>query len=157
MSKKWIVAIVVCTIVCIIACAGMGVLRWGEMIYRQSDGQRGWSVGVAVYQLLGWDAEAYEEDFGQLHRLTVDDVDGETSADCVEIDASVGHHRELLRGYHLDGRFGRHGGPRFLAGLACVGFLGLMVVPAVFVYRRWRGTRDGTAAPAKSPNSDNTD
>ena len=154
MPKKWIIAIVVCTIVCAIACAGMGVLRWGEMIYRQSDGQRGWSVGVAIYQLFGWDAEAYEEDFGQLHRLTADDVDAETTADCVEIDASVGRHRGRLRGYHLGGRFGRHGGPRFLAGLACIGFLGLLVVPAVLVYRRWRDTRDATA---KSPDSGDTD
>jgi hypothetical protein len=126
------------------------------MIYRRSDGQRGWSVGVAVYQLFGWDAEAYEEDFGQLYRLTTD-ADGETTADCVEIDASVGHHRGRLLGYDSSSRFGRHGGPRFLAGLACIGFLGLLVVPAVFVYRRWRDTRDATAASANSADSDNTD
>ena len=157
MSKKWIIAIVVCVILGIVACAGMGALRWGEMVYRQSDGQRGWSVGVAVYQLFGWDAEAYEEDFGQLHRLAVDDADAETTADCVESDASVGRHRGRLRGHHPGGRFGRHGGPRFLAGLACIGFLGLLTVPAVLVYRRWRDTRDTAAASEETPPSSGTE
>jgi hypothetical protein len=62
MSRKWQVAIGV--IVAVVVLSGMGVLRWGGMIYRASDGERGWSLGATVYELLGWGAEAYRSDFG---------------------------------------------------------------------------------------------
>jgi hypothetical protein len=62
MSRKWQVAIGV--IVAVVALSGICMLRWGGMIYRASDGERGWSLGATVYELLGWGAEAYRSDFG---------------------------------------------------------------------------------------------
>lgn len=62
MSRKWQVAIGV--IVAVVALSGISALRWGGMVYRASDGERGWSLGAAVYELLGWGAEAYRSDFG---------------------------------------------------------------------------------------------
>lgn len=150
MSKKWIIAIVVCAIVCVVACVGMGMLRWGEMVYRLSDGERGWSVGVAVYQLFGWDAEAYEDDFGQTRRL-VDECE-EGAVDCAETSVRLARHR----GHFANGRLGYRGAPRFLAGLVCLGSLGLLIVPGVIIYRRWRSTRDATAVPDKSSDSGDT-
>ena len=151
MSKKWIIAIVVCVVVGTIACAGMGALRWGEMVYRLSDGERGWSVGVAVYQLFGWDAEAYEEDFGQM-RWRGDDA--EEAGECAETQALVWHHR----GRHIGGRIRHRGGPRFLIGLACVTFLGLLLaVPGVIVYRRWRDGRDATSASDNASDPGDTE
>jgi hypothetical protein len=126
----------------------MGVLRWGEMVYRRSNGERGWSIGVAIYQLFGWDAEAYEEDFGHVGRLTDDNAD--STADCAETEAVFWHHR----GRRLGGRMGHRGGPRFLAGLGCLAFLSLLlIVPGVILYRRWRDTRDSTAASGETPDS----
>ena len=65
MSNKVKGLIGVFVVVAIIACVGMGVLRWGEVIYRTSDGERGWSLGPTLYGALGWDDEAYTEDFGR--------------------------------------------------------------------------------------------
>ena len=139
MSKKWIIAIVVFVIVGVVACAGLGALRWGEMIYRQSDGQRGWSVGVGINRMLGWGAEAYEEDFDRAHWI---DEDADETADYTELEVPFRHHRGLRPGR----RFGRGGAPRFLAGFGCLVFLGLLAVPGVILYRRWRETRNSTPA-----------
>jgi len=131
MSKKWIIAIVAFVIVGMVACAGLGALRWGEMIYRQSDGQRGWSLGAGIYRMFGWDAEAYEEDF----RMHWSDDDEDETADCAEIEeAPFGHHRGLRPGR----RFGHGGAPRFLAGFGCLALLSLLAIPGVLLYRRWR-------------------
>lgn len=142
MSKKWIIAIVAFVIVSMGICAGLGVLRWGEMIYRRSDGQRGWSLGAGIYRVFGWDAEAYEEDFGQVRWL---DDDKDETADCAEIEeAPFWHHRSLRPGR----RFGHGGAPRFLAGFGCLVFLGLLAIPGVLLYRRWR--KDKAAASLDS-------
>lgn len=142
MSKKWIIAIVVFVVVGVVACAGLGALRWGEMIYRQSDGQRGWSVGAGIYRMLGWGAEAYEEDFGQMHWL---DDDKDETADCAEIEeAPFGHHRGLRPGRRL----GHGGAPRFLAGFGCLAFLGLLAIPGVIFCNRWR---KGKATASSEP------
>jgi hypothetical protein len=130
MSKKWIIAIVAFVIVGMVACAGLRALRWGEMIYRRSDGQRGWSLGAGIYRMLGWGAEAYEEDF-RMHWL---DDDEDEPADCVELEAPFGYHR----GLRPRRRFGHGGASRFLAGFVCLVFLGLLTVPGVLLYRRWR-------------------
>ena len=61
MSKKqWIVIGVVIVFVFMIV---GGLLRWGERVYRASSGQRGWSIGASVYQMLGWGADAYQKDW----------------------------------------------------------------------------------------------
>jgi hypothetical protein len=143
MSKKWVIAIAVFVVVGVVACTGLGALRWGEMIYRRSDGQRGWSLGAGIYRMLGWDAQAYEEDFGQAHWFDHDDED--ETADCVELETPFGHHRGLRPGR----RFGHSGAPRFLAGLGCLVFLGLLVVPGALLYRRWRKDK---AAAALEPD-----
>lgn len=62
MSKKWKIAVGV--IVAVVAFTGLGLLRWGEAIYWISGGERGWSLGVSAYQVLGWGSEAYRSDFG---------------------------------------------------------------------------------------------
>ena len=134
MSKKWIIVIVAFVVVGMVACAGMGALRWGEMIYRRSDGQRGWSLGAGIYRMFGWDAEAYEEDFGRAHWM---DEDVDETADCAELEAPLAHHRGMRHGR----RFGHGGAPRFLAGFGCLAFLGLLAVPGVLLYRRWRKDR----------------
>jgi len=61
MSKKW--QVVIGVIVAVVVLGGIGALRWGGMVYRASDGERGWSLGASVYELLGWGEEAYRADF----------------------------------------------------------------------------------------------
>ena len=43
---------------------GLGLLRWGSMVYWRSGGQRGFSAGAAMYQLMGWGTENYMADIG---------------------------------------------------------------------------------------------
>ena len=115
MSKKWIIAIVAFVIMGMVACAGLGALRWGEMIYRRSDGQRGWSLGATVYEALGWGSEAYRSDFGW------DRVVPEGEA----------------FGPGRIGRFGRHFGPfRAVGGLGRLAFLAALIGLGVFLWRR---------------------
>ncbi len=61
MQKKW--TIVIGLFVLVVVVGGI-VLGLGEVIYLNSDGQRGWSLGAAMYEMLGWDAEAFRTDFG---------------------------------------------------------------------------------------------
>lgn len=136
MSKKWIIVIALAVVLGIIACAGMGVLRGGEVIYRRSGGERGWSLGVSVYQMLGWGAEAYEEDFGRAH---LEDAEEGECADEFEDDLHTGR-----RFGHKRGRFG-HGPFRFLGGLGCLMFLALLAIPGALLYRHWRKGRSDAA------------
>ncbi|MBC7263354.1 MAG: hypothetical protein H5T64_03235 [Chloroflexi bacterium] len=62
MSKTWKLAIGV--LVILVVLFGLGLLHWGEIVYWRSGGERGWSLGAAVYRLLGWGVKAYRSDFG---------------------------------------------------------------------------------------------
>lgn len=125
MSKRWKIAVGV--MVAVIVFAGLGLLRWSAVVYRLSDGERGWSLGASVYQMLGWGTEAYQEDFAWTHSLD----DGEA-----EWTAPLGH-----------GRFGHSFvRARFARGFGHLVFLALLIGVGVFVYRRWLKARP--AAPA---------
>jgi hypothetical protein len=136
MSKKRIVVISLAVVVGIIACAGMGILRLGESIYRRSGGERGWSLGVSAYRMLGWGAEAYEEDFGHAH--LEDAEEGECAGEFKD-DLHIGRHFG-----HRGGRFG-HGPFRFLGGLGCLMFLALLAIPGALLYRHLRKGRSDAA------------
>jgi hypothetical protein len=113
--------------VAFIVFAGLGLLRWSAVVYRLSDGERGWSLGASVYQMLGWGTEAYQEDFDWTHSLD----DGEA-----EWTGPLGHRR-----------FGRGlVRARFVRGFGRLVFLALLIGVGVFVYGRWR--QDHPTAPA---------
>jgi hypothetical protein len=42
----------------------LGLLRFNSRVYWSSGGQRGFSVGAATYQMMGWGAENYLADMG---------------------------------------------------------------------------------------------
>ncbi|MCP4540017.1 MAG: hypothetical protein GY832_22995 [Chloroflexi bacterium] len=125
MSKNGKIALGV--IVAVVIMTGMGLLRWSGMIYRLSDGERGWSAGAAVYQMLGWGTDAYREDLDRAYSPD----DGEAGL------TAIRGHKRFGRGFgrsRFGGGFGRLVSLAFLTGLG------------VFVYRRWRQNRP--AAPA---------
>lgn len=124
MSKNWKIALGV--IIAVVIITGMGLLRWGGVVYRLSDGERGWSLGAAVYQMLGWGTEAYQEDFDRAYSLS----DGEA-----ELGDLYGHKR-FGRG------FGRAG---FGGGVGRLLFLAFLIGLGILLYRRWRQARP--AAP----------
>ena len=51
-------------IVAVVLLLGLGLLRWSSMVYWNSGGQRGFSAGAAMYQLMGWGTENYMADMG---------------------------------------------------------------------------------------------
>lgn len=142
MSRKQKITIGV--IVAIIVVVGGGLLRWGSVVYWNSDGERGWSLGAAVYELLGWGSEAYRDDFGREHvlydgedalgvHLVDDDEDGVPDRGVVETftgSVSVFGHRTPF------GRVRGHGGK--LGGLMCLVPLALLGGLAVVFYRQRR-------------------
>jgi hypothetical protein len=117
MSKNRKIALGV--IIAVVIITGMGLLRWGGVVYRLSDGERGWSLGAAVYQMLGWGSEAYQEDFDRAYSLS----DGEAEW------GDLYGHRRFGRG------FGR---ARFGGGLGRLVFFAFLIGLAVFLFRRWR-------------------
>jgi hypothetical protein len=56
--------IVIGVIVAVVLFLGLGLLRWSSMVYWRSGGQRGFSVGAATYQLMGWGVDNYMADMG---------------------------------------------------------------------------------------------
>lgn len=157
MSKK--VKIIIGITVAAIIVIGGGLLHWGSLIYWNSDGERGWSLGASVYEFLGWDARAYKSDMGWKRvddvegarwtdrlevRLVDDDKDGTPDRGVVETPAesTLGRDfsdRHSFFGRVRDSRFGEHRHSPFgiLAGLTCLGFFGLLGGLAIlFLYRQ---------------------
>ena len=128
MSKRWKIAVGV--MVAVIVFAGLGLLRWSGVVYRLSDGERGWSLGASVYQMLGWGTEAYREDFAWTYSLG----DGEA-----EWTVPLGHRR-------FGHGFGR---ARLRGGFGRLVFLALLIGLGVFLYRRWRKTVPSAPASGK--------
>ena len=141
MSKKSIVTIGL--VISVIVVVGIGLLGLGEAIYRNSDGQRGWSLGAGVYELFGWDADAYRSDFsrGRVVRggeadpldLPLVDEDGDGVPDRVQVPV------EAVFGRGFGSRFGRGGHSFGVVGrMFCWGFFGLAIGAGFMLYRRRR-------------------
>lgn len=116
MSKRG--KVVIGVIVVAIVVVGLGLLRWGEMVYRASDGERGWSMGATVYQALGWGSEAYRAD---LDRAAPEE-------------GAFGRGRIAHSGWG----FGPFRAVRGLGGLV---FLAALIGLGVFLWRRQRKTQ----------------
>ena len=142
MSKKGTVVIVVVAVVGVIACAGLGLLRWGEAVYWLSGGERGWSLGASVYQALGWGAEAYQEDLTRAHSL----VRGETEWTDQPEESREHLERGWGRGHRRFGRGFRYS--HFGGGLGRLVLLTLLLGLGVVLYRRWR---EAKAAASPQP------
>ena len=140
MSKK--AKVTIGAIVSIIVVVGIGLLGLGEAIYRNSDGERGWSLGASVYELFGWDADAYRSDFGRgrvtrggeanLLDLPLVDEDGDGVPDRVQVpvEATFGH------GFGSRFAYGRHSFG-VVGRMFCWGCFAL-VIGAGLLYYRWR-------------------
>ena len=125
MSQRRKVAIGV--IVAAIVVVGLGLLRWSGMVYRVSDGERGWSLGATVYEALGWGSEAYRSDFGWDRAVPEEGAFGAGRI------ARFGRHSGLSHGW----RHGRAFGPfRAVGGLGCLAFLAALIGLGVFLWRR---------------------
>ena len=136
-------------IAAIIIVVGGGLLRWGSVVYWNSDGERGWSLGAAAYELLGWDSEAYRDDFSRERALydgegalevRLVDEDGDGVPDRGVVETSTGSvsafsHRTPF------GRLRGHGGK--LGGLMCLVSLALLGGLAFVFYRRRRKSVQG--------------
>jgi hypothetical protein len=130
-------------IVAAIVVVGIGLLGLGEAIYRKSDGERGWSLGAGVYELFGWDADAYRSDFGrggmarggeaELLDLPLVDEDGDGVPDRVQVP------EEAAFGRGFGSRFDRSRHPFGVVGrLFCWGFFALVIGAGFVLYRRRR-------------------
>jgi hypothetical protein len=141
MSKFWKFTIGV--IVAVVIIVGMGLLRWSSRVYWSSGGERGWSLGASVYQMMGWGTENYMADMGFQPgedgwtsevevRLVDDDGDDIPDRGVIDYPAQVRFGKFGPHGYY-DRNFGRgrHGG-------GCL-FL-LLVIAAIgggiYFYRR---------------------
>ena len=111
MSKRG--KVVIGVVVVAIVVVGLGLLRWGGMVYRASDGARGWSLGATVYQALGWGVDAYRADFGRV--------------------APEGEGLGRGHGAHFGHGFGPFRAVRGLGGLV---FLAALIGLGVFLWRR---------------------
>jgi hypothetical protein len=142
MSKK--AKVTIGAIVSIIIVVGIGLLGLGEAVYRNSDGERGWSLGASVYELFGWDADAYRSDFGRgrltrggeadLWDLPLVDEDGDGVPDRVQVPVEGASGRSFARGRHSFGVVG---------GLFCWGFFALAIGVGFLFYRRRRNQAHG--------------
>jgi hypothetical protein len=140
MSRKWKVAIGV--IIAVIVVVGLGLLRWGSMVYRASGGERGWSLGAYVYEVLGWGSEAYRSDFGWDRAVPEEGAFGPGCIERFDRRSSPSH------GW----RHGRAFGPfRAVGGLGCLVFLAALIGMGAFLWRRQRKTQ---AAPTNSLQGD---
>lgn len=128
-NRKVIVGVVVATIVIV----GIGLLGLGEAIYRHSDGERGWSVGAGLYELLGWDADDYRSDFhdseGESLDLSLVDEDGDGVPDRVRISEEAVWGHGFARGRRSFG---------FARRLFCLSFVAMAIVAGVLLYHRRR-------------------
>jgi hypothetical protein len=166
MSDRWKVAIGV--VVAVVVVTGIGLLRWSGVVYWASGGERGWSLGTYVYEILGWGSEAYRADFGwepaacedaecTAHlkvQLADDDGDGVPDRGVIEMPEGG-----ILGAGHIIGRFGPGRGARFgrrlgltrgrpfghtlapfriVGGLFRLALLGGVIALGVVLYRRRR-------------------
>ena len=146
MSKS--LKITIGVILAVVIIMGMGLLRWSSRVYWNSGGERGWSLGASVYQMMGWGVENYMADMGFQRgeegwtsevevRLIDDDEDGVPDRGVIDHPAQVRFGKFGPYGYH-DRGFGR-GRP---GGGGCL-FL-LLVIAAVgggiYFYRRQRSS-----------------
>jgi hypothetical protein len=103
--------IVIGVIVGVVLFLALGLLRFSSRVYWSSGGQRGFSLGAATYQMMGWGAENYMADMGfqrgedgwvsEIDMHFVDDNDdGEFDRGVAAVPAGMGFHK----------RFGRHSG-----------------------------------------------
>jgi hypothetical protein len=145
MSNKWKITIGI--LVVIVLLVGLGTLRWGERVYRASDGQRGWSVGAYVYQVLGWGQANYLADFGK-------PAQPDQKPPRATFDQKIGPRGHFERDFGNQ-RFGGNFGPSrinplffLIRGLACLVLLAVLGSLGFFFYRRRR--RLAPVAP-KSP------
>lgn len=112
--KKLAITLGIVALVLTIVCSALG---FGESVYLTSNGQRGWSLGAAVYGAFGWSAEAYRADMAehfQQHVAVQGNVPGADGA------YSYGS-RHTVNGLN-NGRSG-HGGFFLLAVVGVAGYL----------------------------------
>jgi hypothetical protein len=112
--KKSAITIGIVALVLTIACAALGL---GESAYLSSNGQRGWSLGAAVYNALGWGAEAYRADMAQHHSV----AQTQPGAQNVPNAAANGYGSRHTGG--LNGGRSGHGGFVLLVVLGVAGYL----------------------------------
>ncbi len=135
MPRGWRIAIGVVVALIVVACIGLAVLRWGQMVYWRSGGQRGWSLGEWAYELFGWGREAYRSGFGQIPPAGP-------------------------RGFWGPGRPGGWFGPgigmarfwpvRLLGGLFCLGGLALLAGLGMVLGQVWRRRRCAPPKPTQA-------
>jgi hypothetical protein len=141
LKRRWIV---IGVLVLALACVGLGVLRWGEVVYRRSGGERGWSLGAAAYRLFGWGgSQEYRADFGWT---------GGREAPETALPPRFGRHGAFGPGHRVPFGprhmmpFGRAFWPfRFVGGLVFLAFLAAVAVAGVVLYRHWRKRRPAGA------------
>jgi hypothetical protein len=142
MSKS--LKITIGVILAVVIIMGLGLLRWSSRVYWNSGGERGWSLGASVYQMMGWGTENYMADMGFQRdedgwtsevevRLIDDDEDGVPDRGVIDSPArgrfggKFGHHG-FDRGF---GR-GRPGGGGCLVPLLVIAAIG----GGIYFYRR---------------------
>jgi hypothetical protein len=127
---RWIAVGIV---VLVLACIGLSALRWGEMVYWRSGGERGWSLGPALYRLFGWGgAEEYRADFGRPEK---GEAPEETLPPRFERHRPFGPWRRMSFGPAFRPTFGPF---RLLGGLVCLSLLAAVIVAAGVLYHRRR-------------------
>jgi hypothetical protein len=116
--KKLATKIGIVVVVLTVLFSALGI---GEGIYLSSNGQRGWSLGAAVYNALGWGAEAYRADMAQHGQHRIAAKEGVNAAGNTNSQYGFG-------GRHASGNFNGarsgHGGGFFL--VAVVGVAGYL-------------------------------
>ena len=125
MSKGLKIGLIVVVVVMLLG--GLAALRFGAAVYHLSDGERGWSVGAAVYDLLGWGEEAFQSDFSFSRRFATDAEDAPDD-DALVSGAPARLFGRMSRG-HIHGRLA-------VRGLLRLALLGGVIAAAVWVYKR---------------------
>ena len=103
-NKKIVIGVIVVVVLFI----GMGLLRWSSRVYWLSGGERGWSPGASVYQMMGWGMENYMADMGFQRgeagwtsevevRLVDDNEDGVYDRGVVTVPAGIAYARYFGR------------------------------------------------------------
>jgi len=149
MSRKWKIALSV--IVVVVAFAALGLLRWGQVVYWLSDGERGWSLGMSAYQALGWGADAYRADFDRagFGRADFGPDDEDRTSDCTVAEDSTDHHRFFGHGgRRVEDRHRDKGGHVFFAGgMGCLMVWVLLAGAGVVLFRHYRKTHPPAPTP----------
>jgi hypothetical protein len=119
--KKLAITLGIAALVLTIVCSALG---FGESVYLTSNGQRGWSLGAAFYNAVGWGAEAYRADMAQhfQQHAALQQPGEKGSVPSVDGAYSYGSHHSGM-GFN-GGRSGHGGGGFFL--FAIVGVAGYL-------------------------------